>query len=262
MKKIFLLIGTLLAITAMAQNLAFQNNPLLGQAQINNLPQSGLIAWWKADYFDQFSLTNNAPIGNITNNTTWVDSTGNGHDLTNKVFANMPVYSTGAFNNGRAGISFAGGTKVLFMLNSLNMSNWTIMAVYKCTTSLDGIILGNSSINRQVRRQQNVLRTFDGNAEAISPPMFVTTANPHMAVWSRFGTSVDLMVCTNLTTATTNLTDNSAQMVLDEMGDCPSVIQPFTGTFAEIAVYSPPLTTNQIVSIYTNYFRPKWALNN
>ncbi len=250
---------------ANAQNLHLQNQPLLAQAQINNLPQSGLVAWWKADSIPS-STANGTPMGNTTNGTTWIDSSGNGHDLTQNVVASRPVYHTGSAGifGGLNCVDFTTSGFALNLASAVTLSNFTILSVVKYAgVSTDGILIGSLSLNRQVRRQQNILRTFDGSGEAVSNPVFVSTTNGYLTVFKRTFTNITFMACTNLAFVMWPTNDPIASLVLDDLGASPpSGVGTLQGFLAEMAIYNYEMDTNQVISVYTNYFKPKWRLVN
>lgn len=251
-------------ISALGQSLNLNNQPLLAQAQINVLPQSHLIAWWKSESL-LTSYTNNQPLGNTTNGTVWLDSTGNGHNLAQDTVANRPLYHVGSAGilGGRACVDFSPNANQANFIttNAVSVSNFTMLFVV-ANINNDSLLLGSSTINRQVRRQDTTLRSFDGSGEAVSNPVFSRSTNAQLAVYKRTGTNFTFMTCTNLSFVTWPTNDVAAQMVLDNLGQCPTVGLSIGGFMGETAIYDIELTTNQVQQIYTNYFKPKYNMVN
>lgn len=210
---------------------------------------TNLLAWWKAD---SLNIADGSNVGAANN---WLDSSGNGHNLTTNPNS-PPVFHTNQVGSLPA-ISFNGANSSLGMSSSLTLTNFTIMVAYASASGADGCILGNQSVNRQARINRlaaNVCQFFDGSTEAISQTFTTSITSNRLVSWVRSGTAVTFYE--NKTSRTGGTSGNST--TFDMIGQSSSIF--FGGKLFEMAIYDRLLTSGEVTNLYDNYYKARWAL--
>jgi hypothetical protein len=219
---------------------AFIINPFMSFPTVLNPPSfPNLQGWWKAD---SLSLNDGDPV------TTWADSSGNGQTLTARatstyhtnIAGSMPAVTVGG------GFTFPGITL---------SSDFSIVSVLKIAS--DSMLLGNQTVNRQVRVDRsngNTLSFYAGGSEIISSSF--TMANVLLALaWRRASSTLSFRQ--NKTAEGTGSDGNS--LTLNLVGDT-SFGLGYNGYLMELFIYSSALSDSDVDLLYDSYLQIKWGL--
>lgn len=251
----WLILYCLLTTAAMGQTLGFNNLPLLATTQTYGLLTSNMLVWWKADSLT--TATNKQQLGSVAAGPTWIDSSGHGYDMkTNS--GNGPMYLTNQVG-ALPSVSTTNSGVLRINQNLVLSTNFTIIMVYKSRAGTDGMILGNSAVNRQVRLNRlgaNQCSFFDGTTEGISATMTSGTTTKRMTTWIRLNGAVTYM--DNLLPLTGGT--SALSTTFDTWGTNPASSIPYDGDVYEMVIYDQAKTTTQMTNLYRSYFQPKWQL--
>jgi hypothetical protein len=253
MRWIFLLCG--LCLPVFGQDLGLHNIPLLSQSQTYGLLTSNMLVWWKSDSIT--TATNKQQLGSAAGGPTWFDSSGHGYDMkTNS--GNGPMFLTSQVGS-LPSVSTTNSGVLRINQNLVLSTNFTIIAVYKTRAGTDGIIIGNSAVNRQVRINRsgaNQCSFFDGTTEGISATMTTAKTDKRMTTWIRLNGAItymdDLLPLTGGTAALST--------TFDTWGNNPASSIPYDGDVYELVIYDKAQTQATITNLYRGYFQPKWQL--
>jgi hypothetical protein len=212
------------------------------------------VLWYNASSFS--GVTNNAPVG-TSNLTVWADSSNNGHPAVANGAAAQPVYNLAVINN-RAAVALTNSASVTN--NGVTLGgDFTIIAVVTNSNS-DGYILGNLTVNRQVRLNRsgaNVVSFFAGNAEAISSTFGSANTSLRCITFRRSGSTVSF---TENQTARGSGTEGGS-ITINQVGNSTGAGGGSPrGFVGEIIVYNSSMSDAIFNSLYLNYLQPKWGL--
>lgn len=210
-----------------------------------------ILGWWKAD---SFSLANNTDIGGAGN--TWIDQSGNGRHLSQATAGNQPTYKTNQIGS-MPGIDFGSGDFMSFTAATL-AADFTIICVYKQAAANDGLVLGNVSVNRQVRANRsgaNQNSFFDGTNEFISSTFGGAQTDTKCVFVRRSTTNISHV---ENKTARGSTSQSVLSVALDTVGK--GTFGPYVGLILEMALYSRNLTTAEAAYLYDFYFKIRWGL--
>ena len=230
-----------------------------GGSSVTPASVAGLAAWWNADTLAG-TLADGAKV------TTWTNAVG-GVSLTNSTGANEPLWKANVIN-GHAALRFTNSTySFLFTCNPQHwlLTNFTMIVIGKY--AVDGLLFSSGSAARywQVRARYGNENTFEvwRNNEyyrVYASPALVDSwgmlilGNPNEGYesWGAFNKA------TNYTSG--NSTGRGGiSIVGDYLPDRGSHFA-MGGDLAEFVVYTNTLSTNDLVNLYTNYFKGRYSL--
>lgn len=236
---------------------------LLAQTQPVNPTVYGAPArWWDAATINQ---TN----GSIISNTTpWDDQSPNDDDAFSTA-GNEPTYQTNVIN-GRPTVRFVDEERMLFEGGDLVLADFTILCVL--LSASDSNYVSRGGFNRQIRinRLEEVRASWNVgvSGQEVVSNQFLSNANlPRMVGHRRLGTALDSPV------RSFRFFDNSTEVEpisggvsdalfgINQIGTLPSEFNtPLNIDIAELVIYDKALSSEEIRSLYNNYFKPKFAL--
>lgn len=215
-------------------------NPFLSFPPVITPPTyPNLQGWWKAD---SLALNDNDAV------TTWADSSGNGRTLTARATSNYHTNIAGSM----PAVTVGGG----FTFSGVTLSgDLSIVAVVKVAS--DSMLLGNTTLNRQIRVDRsngNTISFYAGGSELVSSSF--TIANTLLSLaWRRAASTVSFRM--NKTAEGTGADGNS--LVLNLLGDT-SFGAGYNGYLMELLIYSSALSDSDSDTLYDNYLKPRWGL--
>lgn len=228
----------------------------------------GPVRWWDADSLrDDWGLTNDAI---IAPEFFWRDKSSNGLHArsTASPLNTQPQFKSDELSsiNGRPVVRLQGTKRLLFDGGDLILGDFTVLVVYAAVN--DSMILSHDGFNRQIRINRsgvNKASWFSGESgtENISNLLASNPSFPRMVGYRRINYSAlnrDVVFFDNATlvnddgaTGVSNVLFGINQIGVIDGG-------PLNIDIAELAIYNKALTDSEIQTLYTQYFKPKFAL--
>lgn len=200
-----------------------------------------------------YALADNA---SITVADPWIDQSANLSNATTTA-GKEPTFKTNIFGSLPA-VRLSGVRHLAFDSGFFNLTDFTIFCIAKVNG--DSIWLSRNGINRQVRafRAGANVYSFNPNAggEIISPVLSVPATDARMNVWRRDTVTGDGDFYENATQFTGG--NNGSGLDLDQIGIIDG--GPLNIDIGEMVIYDSFLSGANIVSLYNNYFKPKFGL--
>ncbi len=262
--RIFLLL-LLLTLKVSAQSLGLNCLPLLARAESWSIPTNGMVAWWKSDFYLPFSLTNNAPLGDISTGKQWISAAPGTASLTNAP-GSLPVYHTTGFINNRGNtvqcVGYLGGGPNYFSIdaNQTFAGDLTFIVIVGNFTGSSAYILGNLTVNRQFRKNRSGTGQwsfFDGTTEVVSSVYNSANAAVAMSTLRRTGTTVSFRDNkTAMGTGTAGASTTYNQNGLNSGGAGAGM----TGDIGELILFNRFVSDAELDQWYDGYFKPRWGL--
>ncbi len=221
---------------------------------------SGLAGWYRSD---SLNLADGTAVGNGST-TDWIDQSGNGHTMSQPTVGSRPVYNINKFGN-KPGIRFSGTVISLFTGTPFSFGDFTLFFVWKYSTVGDGLLMGNSTINRQIRNTRSGVEQasfYNGSVEIISNTITGSgtgTTDPKCMVYRRTGSTGDFFYNNAKFSAASGSTNGT--IALDQF--CFAVgsgVNNINGWLAEVLLYSSFKTDADVNTMYTGYLKPRWGL--
>jgi hypothetical protein len=216
-------------------------------------PVAGYIAWWDAAQIT--GVADGAPL------TTWVDASGNGHDVTQGSVPNKPIYyntTPAGLVNGQPAVWFA-GTQVLETPGSLGQFQpYTVILVAGCT-SLAASRMPWSSNAVNVFQQA---ASGDGHWQLLAGGLWSTTINmpvdtqAHFLAWGVSGSASYFYQDTTSQSGTSpgTLPLNSTFT----LGQASGGGNAWVGPICEMIIY-PSLLSSTDIATLRSYVGTKWV---
>lgn len=218
----------------------------LGSVSVLPSDFATLQTWWKAD---SLSLADGTAVGDT--GTEWLDETANNKDLTQGTAADRPVFKT-AIVGAKPVIRFADSSDFLSFTSTTLSSDWTVMCVVG-GISAEADLLKNSGGTREVNiftGGVNKTGFYNGSTTQSGNVLAVSAASFRHLSWRKNATAVNL----NENKSHGGTLTNEASLVMDRIG--PGAVMDL----AELCVWSTYISDNNLVSLYDNYFKPRWGL--
>jgi hypothetical protein len=234
---------------------------------------ANLAGWWKAD---ALSLSDGDAIG------TWIDSSGNGKDLTQATTAKKPTFKTSILNS-LAVARFDGGDQVTVGSFDLSATDkLTIFIVSSATSDAVGQILVEHGTDNNSDLPSFVLAVDGATSGKLQGATFFAAASTTASVgtsfhifavqFDRVGTTTPTQVFIRLgsetvsqnTDASNDVTGNFASKTLHVGARGGSLIAPLTGDIAELIVYSDFKSVadlNQVGAYLASKYALTWIAN-
>lgn len=214
------------------------------------------VRWYDAD---TFSLADDAIISPAF---PWNDQSPNGKDAVSDT-GQEPTFHTNSIN-GKPIVRFAGAQHMVF--EELFLGEFTILCVLR--SGADSNYVGRVGINRQIRINridQPRASWFSGasGTELISNQLLSNAALPRMIGHRRnFTPSGAFKFFDGLTDVDPIDSANwtSVTFGINEIGDLGDFTPTPSIDIAELVIYDTSLTTDEIRTLYNDYFKPKFAL--
>lgn len=211
---------------------------------------AGLIRWYAAETYNQGNAT---PIS-----APWTDLSASLSDATPDV-GFEPEFRTTFFGSCRPGV-FLGGTGLhnfAFNSGAITFTDFTILIVGQAVS--DSLVLSNSAVNRQIRLFRsglNQVSVFTGSVEVVSPTLtYPGTGTPRMTGWKR---AADVVSFYENDLAVAGAGGAASMLALNQIGLKDG--GPLNFHLAEIAIYNVALSDGDVLTLYTDYFKPKYGL--
>lgn len=143
---------------------------------------TGLTRWWRASTIAQADNTVVA---------TWADSSASADNAIGYA-GTQPKYRTNIINTQPAVLFDSSNNQSMDFTNGISLGDFTIMIVQ--ATSVDNVIIGNKTLNRQIRiggSGVNKLSMWDGSTEPLSSVLSTVHDTTHFSLieYSRSGTA-------------------------------------------------------------------------
>ena len=151
------------------------------------------------------------------------------------------------------------GTDDFLVFTALSLSSdFTIIAITK-NVSVDSIVMGHSTLNRQIRIFQsasNCLTMYDGTNNPISATFTNSASGARMNVWQRSGSTAKFFE----NNAIDKSSGSMGSTTLEWIGKYSVAVLYLNADLGELVIYNSALTSLQIQDLFTNYFQPKYTL--
>lgn len=214
------------------------------------------LRWWDAkslDYLVDGVL--------ITTSDPWEDQSPNGRDATTTT-GHEPVFKSSAVG-GKPAVRMQGMKRLVFNGGEIFFGDFTILAVI--ATANDSIFLSRNTVNRQIRTNRLSQARSSWNAESgqelVSDLFTSNIMQPRMAGYRRinYNTAQRAFKFFDNSTIVSGGGPVSAELFnLDQIGIIDG--GPLNIDIAELVIYNKALTDGEILSLYSDYFKPKFSL--
>lgn len=239
---------------------------LFDPAFLADVPVSGTITpnsfgfplrWWDAKSLDY--LIDGAT---ILPSDSWDDQSPNGMNA-NTTISHEPIFKSASVA-GKPAVRLQGTKRLVFNGGQLSLGDFTILCVGVSIN--DSIFLSKNAVNRQIRINRSGEHRASWNAESgqeVVSNLFVSNAaNPRMFGYRRDAYSTasrDVRFFDNAAVIDRPVQTISADIFnLDQIGIIDG--GPLNIDIAELVIYDKALTNGEILSLYTEYFKPKFSL--
>lgn len=220
--------------------------------------------WYDANSLEY--LTNDAA---ITDNDPWDDKSPNDDDAVSTP-GHFPTFRTNIIN-GKPTVRFAGTQRLVFEGGDLALGDFTILCIAIATA--DSIYLSKNGINRQVRinrvGERRASWFADQGAQEVISNLFTSNASNGGMIGHR-RTNYNDPVIANREFA---FFDNTIRVERRDADITPitsavfgpgqlGIIDggPLLIDIGEIVIYDRALSDGEVLSLYTEYFKPKFGL--
>lgn len=234
----------------------FKDIGFLGRASGAAAPTdySNLEAWWDAAALVYADGTE------IDGTNVFTDRSSNARHASQAGAGLKPLCKTGIINGHRV-VRFDGVNDYL-SFTSINPANLDYTIIFVGTVTGDGVLLGASGVNIQVRMNLsggNTINTYFNSATNTSNTFGIASTSVRMSTWRRNGGTSGLRYRDNKTDRTPAQSDGSS-FTLEWMGSYWFGSPYFTGDVGELLVYKNNLSDADVDNLYDNYFKSKWGL--
>lgn len=222
-----------------------------------------LQGWFKAD---SLNLPNNTLVGDGVT-TDWLDSSGNGHTMTQTSVPAEPAFQTNIFGT-MPGIQMIGGTTVFLKTSPTSFNfpgDYTLFFAFKPNVISDNLLMGQDAINMQVRiarlGSNSAVSIYDGGTEVVCNNMtgVGVGVTPRCLVYRRTGVAVDFLFNNVVFPPTSGFTSNGNLFLNSLCKSIPSGVPCLNGWLGEVLLYSDFKSNADCTTIY-NYLKTRWGL--
>jgi hypothetical protein len=207
-----------------------------------------LIAWWRAD-----SLT----LPNLTvisgSNKPWASIDTHGNVITGST-STGPKYQVSSSVFSQSVVVFAGQNLRCYPID-LSSAIFTMAIV--CYSSADGMLIGSSDTNLQIRKFQsaaNTISMYNRFVTIVSSTLSTAAGKPVVCWFQRDNTGTARFYENQTARGTSVAWAGFGGSNLNEIGDYQSSL-PFTGGIIEIAIWNYAFSAAEIKNMYLNYFK-------
>lgn len=210
------------------------------------------LAWWQADTFN--SQTNFAPVG--ASGTVWTDISGHGYDATQSNSGLRPNVALGVFGT-LPGVALTNANTFLTN-NALTFTgDFTIVCVMSNVLT-DGLIFGNSGLNRQIRVVRSLANTmsyYAGGSEVISSTLGTSIDSMRALTWRRSSGTVSFR---ENKTARGSGADANTQVLNQMFQNTGGSGKSPGGFYGEIMIWDRFITDAEMDALYDRYLRQRY----
>ena len=215
---------------------------------------SGLTLWLRAE--DLSALGEGGRIG--TGSNSWFDHINSSISASQPTATSRPYYLTTNFAGGKAGVHFTASLSQGLTLNRtfLFPTEWTCQVLFK-GNGTDSIIMGNPTINSQLRRFRsgaNNMSAYGGGADIASDAFSSSISQSVVLTWIASGSFISMYEGIYIRKPLIGMGPDQSWNTIGYT----SFGGFATGSIAEICMWSGSLSSS-LINIYNNYWKVKYS---